>query len=170
MALTAPIPFDSPVLETERNPRTGREESTAFMARAWYEYFRQEKDRLNASPERLNQIISVTGQSASIGTTSIISAPDAGFYRVSVYARITTAGTDSSGLIVTISWTDGGVSCSRASAEITGNTTADTLDPPFSVFLRSDDALAIAYATTYASAGVTDMQYRLDVVLEQLPK
>jgi len=31
-----------------------------------------------------------------------------------------------------------------------------------------DDATTMTYATTYASVGATTMQYRLDVVCEQL--
>jgi hypothetical protein len=169
MALTAPIPRTSPLLETDRDPRTGQERTTGFISDAWYEYLRQSHDRINAGPERLNQVTSKTAQTASIGTTSIVAAPSAGYYRVSVYARITTAASTSSSLIVTISWTDGGVSCTRACTAITGNTTANTPDPPFSVFLHSDAVLAISYATTYASVGGTPMAYRVDVALELLP-
>jgi len=168
MAFTAPLPFTSPVLATERDHKTDQDVSSPFISVSWREYLLEQRRRINAGPERLT-IISKTAQSASIGTTSLLASPSAGLYRVSVYARITRAASTSSSLIVTISWTEGGVSCSRPLTALTGNTTATTPDPPFTVVLRSDVTVPISYATTYVTSGATSMQYRLDVAVEELP-
>jgi len=49
---------------------------------------------------------------------------------------------------------------------MTGNTTATVGSLTFLV--RVDKATAITYATTYVSVGATAMQYRLDVLCEQV--
>ena len=49
---------------------------------------------------------------------------------------------------------------------MTGNTLATTTS--LSAIISVDDATTITYATTYASVGATTMQYRLDVVCEQV--
>ena len=46
------------------------------------------------------------------------------------------------------------------------NTTAKVLTGSW--VLRVDQTTTITYATTYASVGATPMQYRLDVVVEQV--
>ena len=122
-------------------------------------------DRINRTPEVL-QTVTVTGQSASIATTtiSVLSLPQ-GVYRLSAAARVTTAATTSSSLLVTFGWTQA-VACTAASAAVTGNTTATTVS--FAVVVRADEASNLQYATTYASSGGTAMVYRLDVAVEQL--
>lgn len=112
-------------------------------------------------------IVSVTGQSASIGATAI--NPDtlaAGLYRVTFYARVTTPASVSSSLSVSFGWTENGVSCSASSAPATGNTTS-TADSN-TILVRSDGSTLLTFSTTYASVGGTPMQYRLDVVAERI--
>jgi hypothetical protein len=122
-------------------------------------------DRINRTPEVM-QTVTVTEQSASIGATtiSVLSLPQ-GVYRLSAAARVTTAATTSSSLLVTFGWTQA-VACTAASAAVTGNTTATTIS--FAVVVRADEASNLQYATTYASSGGTAMVYRLDVSVEQL--
>ena len=70
--------------------------------------------------------VSLTAQGASIGVTAIpTSSLASGLYRVSYYCRITTAAGVSSSLIVTFSFTDGGVACSFASAALTDRVDAE---------------------------------------------
>jgi hypothetical protein len=122
-------------------------------------------DRINRTPEVM-QTVTVTEQSASIGATtiSVLSLPQ-GVYRLSAAARVTTAATTSSSLLVTFGWTQA-VACTAASAAVTGTTTATTIS--FAVVVRADEASNLQYATTYASSGGTAMVYRLDVSVEQL--
>jgi hypothetical protein len=120
---------------------------------------------VDASPARL-KTVPLTQQSASIGTTTIpTGALGGGLYRVSWYARITTPGSVSSSLTITIGWTEG-VTLSASGAAMTGNTTGTVQSG--SMLIRIDGSSPITYSTVYASAGATAMQYRLDVVLEQV--
>ena len=122
-------------------------------------------DRLNRTPE-IVQTVSLTGQTASLSTTTIsVLSLAPGVYRLTAAARITTAATTSSALTLTFGWTQA-VACTASSAAITGNTTATT--GSFVVVVRADEATALTYATTYASSGGTAMVYRLDVAVEQL--
>lgn len=122
-------------------------------------------DRVNAGPQILASATATT-QAASIATTNFaILSVQPGVYRLSMAARITQAATTSSSLIVTFGWTSA-VACTTSSAALTGNTTATVGSMTFLV--RVDAATAITYATTYASAGATAMQYRLDVLCEQV--
>ena len=122
-------------------------------------------DRLNRTPE-IVQTVSLTGQTASLSTTTIsVLSLAPGVYRLTAAARITTAATTSSSLTLTFGWTQT-VACTASSTAVTGNTTATTVS--FSVVARADQATALTYATTYVSSGGTAMVYRLDVAVEQL--
>jgi hypothetical protein len=132
----------------------------------WLMYFSRMPATLYAIPSRLNAV-ALGGQGASITATSF--SPGvlaAGLYRVSYYVRVTTAAGVSSGLIVTFGWTDGGIACSLASADMTGNTTATNQSG--SSIIRIDKGSSITYATTYASNAAGVMRYQLDVVLEKV--
>ena len=168
MAKTAPIPSDSVLVETQLDPQSGREVPTGIISNAWYEYFLQAQDRLNAGADTLTTVFdSVINQSAAIPTTSIpLTTLSVGLYRVSTYARITQAASTSSSLTVTLGWEDGTVACTSSGSALTGNTTATTGSQ--SVVIRSDADGSVTYATAYSSSGGTAMQYRLDIVLEQL--
>jgi|TARA_R110001583_G_scaffold35623_6_gene118362 hypothetical protein len=142
---------------------------TGVIVDAWYQYFLQARDRLNANPHILGTVFdSVTGQSAAIGTTSIpLPTLGTGLYRVSTYARITQAASTSSSLTVTLGWTDGTVACTQSGSAMTGNTTATTQSG--SLMIRNDNLSPLTYSTAYASSGGTVMQYRLDIAVEQIP-
>jgi len=123
-------------------------------------------DRLNGTPQTLDTVQAST-QAASISATNFeILSVLPGVYRLSMGARISRAATTSSSLTVTFGWTSGGVSCTTSSTAMTGNTTATV--GSLTILVRVDEATAITYATTYASAGGTTMQYSLDVSCEQL--
>jgi hypothetical protein len=153
---SAPFPAKDPIAQ----PRTG------LVTDPWIEWLTALIGDVDASPARL-QTVTLTLQGASIGTTSIpFGALDTGLYRVSYYARITRAATTSSSLTVTLGWTEGGISLTSAGAAMTGNTTGTVQSG--TLLIRIDAASPVSYATTYASVGATSMQYRLDVLLEQL--
>jgi hypothetical protein len=122
-------------------------------------------DRVDLTPV-LSASVTATAQVASVTATNfplITVLP--GLYRLSMAARVTTAATTSSSLIVTFGWTQA-VACTTASTAMTGNTTATT--STLSVLVRVDKDSAITYATTYVSVGATPMAYRLDVTCEQV--
>jgi hypothetical protein len=122
-------------------------------------------DRLNTTPNRVASADAST-QAASITTTAFaITSVLPGLYRLSMAARITRAASTSSSLTITFGWTQA-VACTVSSTAMTGNTTATT--GTFSALVRVDQDSSITYATTYASSGATTMQYRVDVICEQL--
>jgi len=124
---------------------------------------------VDASPARL-QVTSVTGQTASISTTPIVTGSLAtGLYRVTWYARVTTpatTGAATSSLTVTAGWTDGGVTCTYSGAAMTGNTTGTVQSQ--TLMVNVDAATPVTYATTYASNTAGQMVYKLSLVLEQV--
>lgn len=108
--------------------------------------------------------IALTGQTASIGATTIYTAPAVGSYRASVYQLCTKAGSGGT-LDTTISWVDDTQAQSSTPAsqvDLTGLGNGGT----GSVFIRST-ATAIKYATTLAS-GAGAPEYGLWMSLEKL--
>ena len=124
---------------------------------------------VDAAPSGFAPVV-VTGKNAAIGTTAIpTEVLDAGLYRVTWYARITTAattGAQTSSLTVTVAWTDLTVSQSFSGAAITGN--AVTTNQSETKLLYVDAATPISYSTAYASDTASQMQYRLSVYLERV--
>jgi hypothetical protein len=132
------------------------------VMRYWFIALASRLDRtpvLSASATATTQVASITPTSFSLASVL------PGLYRLSMAARVTTAATTSSSLIVTFGWTQA-VACTTSSVAMTGNTTATT--STLSVLVRVDQNSAITYATTYASVGATPMAYRLDVTCEQV--
>ena len=175
MSKLSPIPVTSAVITTEINPTSGGDLQTGVVSSPWFEYFLQMQDRSEKSAYAVSrEFDALTDQTAAIAATSLtISTPTGlttklskGLYRVSTYARITQAASTSSSLTVTLGWTDGTVACTSSGSALTGNTTATTGSQ--SVVIRSDADGSVTYATAYSSSGATAMQYRLDIVLEQL--
>ena len=135
-------------------------------SRSFIAWLTQLTDTVASAPLQL-QTLSLTGQTAALGTTPILTATVAdGLYRVTWAARVTTVAVTSSSLTVTLSWTDGGVACSQAFAAMTGNTTATVGSG--TVLVRSDTASPISIATAYASNGAAEMAYSLHGVVEQV--
>jgi hypothetical protein len=78
---------------------------------------------------------------------------------------VTRAGSVSSSLQFTLSWTDGAVAQSASGAAETGNVT--TTKQMGTMPIRVDASTPISYSTTYADGGgAVSMQYSLDVILE----
>ena len=175
MAKVAPLPVTSPVITTEIDPTSGGDLQTGLVSSTWIEYFLQMQDRAENSAHAVAKVFdTLTDQSAAIAATSLtISTPTGlttklskGLYRVSTYARITQAASTSSSLTVTLRWTDGTVACTSSGSALTGNTTATT--GSLNLMIRSDADASVTYETAYSSSGATAMQYRLDLVMEQV--
>jgi hypothetical protein len=155
MANSPPIPSRDAVVD-----------KTGLITRTWQVYFRNLRTDIDNAPASLNQE-TLTGQSASIATTAVPSdVLTAGLYRVSWYARVTTAATTSSSLTVTIGWTEQSVPLTVSGVAMTGNTTTTVQNA--TQVVQIDGGTSITYATTYASSGATAMVYALTVLLEQL--
>lgn len=136
------------------------------LSDSWQFWIERVAASLHAIPSIL-RVVALEEQNASIAAMDL---PDrvlpAGVYRISYYARITTAAGVSSSLTVTFAWTDGGVAQTYSGAAINGNTT--TSYQSGSIVIRTDEGADVTYATTYASNAAGVMQYSLDVFIEQV--
>ena len=175
MAKLSPIPAASSMMAREIDPTSGGDLQTGLVSSTWFEYFLQMQDRVQTGSYAVGGLFdTLTDQSAAIAATSLtISTPTGlttklskGLYRVSTYARITQAASTSSSLTVTLGWTDGTVACTSSGSALTGNTTATT--GSLDLMIRSDADASVTYETAYSSSGATAMQYRLDLVMEQV--
>lgn len=110
--------------------------------------------------------VALTDQAASIGTTALIPAAQAGRYRVSWYVRVTQAAAVSSDFTVTITSTDGTIPVSQSGATEAGNTTATVQSG--SVIVRADSGSPVSYAVAYNSVGAPAMAFAIDVVVESI--
>lgn len=118
------------------------------------------------SSARVLATIRLTLQSASIGST-VITLPTlaAGTYRLTYYARITTAASVSSSLTVGFGWTESTAAQAVTATPITGNTVTTVDSGSFTMDV--DQATSLTYSTTWAPVG-TPGAYRLTVIAEQL--
>ena len=150
-----PPPYYTPPLQ-------GRPE---LISSPWFRYFSNQATQLTTAAQAI-ATKGLAAQAASISATPLLVTSFSGLFRVTYYLRITQAATVSSSVTVTIGFTETAVPLTKTFPAVTGNTTT-TIDSQ-TWLLRSDAAAPITYAITYASVGATAMQYRIDVVVEQL--
>jgi hypothetical protein len=153
----APHPYRTPIVGV-----VGK-----LVDHVWSDWFRAVADAITSTAQKI-AFVEKTSQTAAIASTDI-PAPTltAGLYKISWYARITTAAGVSSSLTPSFTYVDGGVSCTVSGAAMTGNTTATVQSG--TALIRNDNGTAIQYATAYASNPANAMAYRLDVRLERVP-
>lgn len=130
----------------------------------WFRWFYAIWSRIRSNVQQVGTAIHKTAQNAAIVTATAYTVTQTGDYRVSWYARVTTADGVSSSVAVTIGWREGGSTCSKTFAALTGDsiTTADGNQ----LLVRADGGTVITYATSYASNTPSKMQYELDVTVE----
>lgn len=159
MPINLPTP---PGSQDVLDAQTGRK-----MDSVWYRWIISLVTRLQLAPF-VQKSVELTAQNASIGTTPIPRpTTTSGYYRANWYVRVTTpatTGAATSSILVTISWTEGGIALSKASTAQTGNTTS-TYDQGVLVF-KADQNTPINYATTYASNTANQMKYEVSILLE----
>lgn len=110
-----------------------------------------------------------TAQTADIGTTTLITTPVAGRYRVSAYIIVTTVGTTSTLPKVTLAWNDAD-NGQPQTFDITP-TTGGNLLTTFEfgdAFISVGASASLTFSTSgYASTG-TPMQFALHLTVEKL--
>lgn len=130
-----------------REPMTDR---SGIVRDPWRIWFRNLLVTQQAQPVVTTPPVSLVGTSASVTTRAFNTGTlSTGSYRFSYYMTCATVAGLSSGLIVTASWTDHGVAQSRASANMTGNTTGTNQSEVWPIHI--DASSPISYALTYAS-------------------
>lgn len=141
---------------------------TQMMEQIWVRWFQTLVDLVTGAPIKVGGV-DLTAQAASVPTTALpTTAPlPAGVYRLTSAARITQAATISSTLTLTMGWTDGGVSCAKTFATVSGNTISTTDSQTYSVHV--DAGTPLTYSVAWSSAGATAMRYALSLLVEALP-
>ena len=155
-----------PLYESFAVPETRQDKPfpKLVIGEKWAQYVSGVVTQVNQSPARKAHV-SLSGQVAAIPTTGLpIASVAPGVYRVSYRTRITTPGTISSSLTITISWTEGGIALSQAGAAIIGNTTSSFQFGTFVV--RADANTPISYAAAYVSDVAGSMAFNLDITAE----
>jgi hypothetical protein len=114
-------------------------------------------------PQKYARDIALTGQTASIGTTTIVTPPIAGLWRISYYMHITTAGSGGT-LALNLGWVDP----RGAQAVILGTTASAALDQKVvgTYVVRQAAASNIAFSTTSTLTG--SPQYAVYISAERL--
>jgi hypothetical protein len=112
-----------------------------------------------------------TAQTADIGTTSLITSPTAGRYRVSAYIIVTTVDGASSTLpSIVLTWNDadnGAAQTLALTPTNAGNTT--TTYEYNDAFVSLDVSAPLAFSTTgYASGTPATMQFAIHITVEKL--
>ena len=128
------------------------------------------KANLSTTPQIVASI-NLTAQTANIGTTTLYAVPSAGFYRVSIYITVTSAGTTSTMPSTTITYTDGNAGTNSHSTTTTATSSGNSVTTTFAqttYVLYAKASTNIQYATgSYASTG-SAMQYALRIRVEAL--
>lgn len=152
-----PIPAQDPLVQRQ-----------VYMGDRWIRWISQLVAKLESSVLSISPAVHRTAVNAAISTTTLFTPTQAGDYRVSWYAQITTPAGVSSSVEVVIGWKSSGVACSRTfnPASLTGNTTASADGD--AITIRPDAAQPVTYATNYASNPASAMAHLLDVVAESL--
>lgn len=129
----------------------------------WFRWLYQVWLRVKGATQMV-KAIALTGQTATITTTTAYSVAQTGVYRVSYAIRVTTPAATTSAATVSISWRDSGVLQVQSGAAMTGNTTTTQQNDSF--FVRADSGASITYSVSYASNPAAAMVYKVDVVTE----
>ena len=149
-----PIPSDQEI--TER----GGPITTYFRLR-WQELI----DSFTQVPTKTDTG-TVSGLTAALATTTLLTTTQGGVYEVGYYIRKTVAGGVSSSLTVTIGWTENAIALTRVFTALTLDSTvanqSDTI--PILVDANADITLAVAYASDVAAT----MTWRYRAVVKQL--
>lgn len=151
-----PLNAREPMVDADRRP------SKTFLDLWTHVSARQE-----ASAARVGSATTQPGLSAAVSTTALeLGALSAGYYRVSVYVRVTTAATVSSSITPTIAHTDNGIACSQAGDALTANSVSVPKSWTFVVY--ADASSPISYSVAYASVGATAAVYKVTIVVEEV--
>lgn len=146
-----------------REPIVGEGNLVADRWRIWLRNLRQD---VNTQSARLAAVV-LDGQSASIGTTAF-STPTlpSGQYRVSVFGHVTTVGSVTSSLILSVLFTHKTIACNFPTTALTTNLTTSVVSQTFDFSI--DGGSPISYAATYAANAAASMVFSAAWILESL--
>lgn len=161
------LPLQDPIARPRRAGFENRPDPLeGQVTDSWQQVFTALSTTVSQQPTLITKV-SLTGQGAAIAATDLSGGSQStGLFRITYYARITTAAGVSSSLTVTIGWTETGSALTLSGTAMTGNTTTTTQSG--TVMVYADSATPITYATAYASNAAGVMRYRLSVILENI--
>lgn len=156
-------PYTNLLEKIRRDPETGKIQRLGLIDDDWLQFLLDEKERVDLTPQQVGKA-KLTDQEATIDPTAIV-LPSGGLYRVSFYTRITRASSGTSSLTLGFNFPEGGNQGFVYPSLITNTTFTIQSD----TFLFRTDGLVVTFNAAYVSTGVTRMQFRLDVIVEQMP-
>lgn len=140
---------------------------TGWLEERWQQWFVQLSGLVNAAIVKPGSVSVQPGVGAVLATAIPLNSNMLGtIYRLNYSVQTTQAATINSNFQLTISWTSFGVVQSVALPAIVNGTPTDQQSG--NLVMQVDPNTEITYAVDYASAGVTPMQYALDLTLERL--
>lgn len=142
------------------------EPTTGLFAQPLLTWFRDLLGAVNATPQTVTGgSISLTGQTAAIGTTPIPTGTLVeGRYSLAWYLQVVTPAGVTSDAQVTVSWTRHGVTQTYVGALKNGNATT-TNEPNGPPLIHIDAGTPVSYAVAYNSNPAAAMVYDLDLEL-----
>ena len=164
MSVLESPPYTTPPVEAVDRQAQTRLPRLQFEKK-WIDWLNVLNEAVDEKPTRKAKV-RLVGQTASLGLTPLpLSSVGPGVWRFNYTTRITTPAGVSSSLIVEVTWTEGGIVQTRASAALTGNLTTTVLGETFPI--RVDANTPISYSTTFVSTPAGGA-YSLDVAGEEL--
>ena len=169
-ALGAPLPVETPLVRGPdiavlaallKNPNAAKDLQAYLITEPWATYLSQFTTSFGSIAQRVASA-TLLNQSASIALTTLPTQGSTGVYRFWYEADIISPGATSS-LIVTVTFTQRGITKSFSGAAMTGNLTTTIQSNTW--ILPVDANTPVQYSTTYASTGAP-MTYGLTLGLE----
>lgn len=158
MARPEPIPGDSVVSVAETFQK-----SKWTVSDKWYDWLLNLATIVYQCARKL-ATVSLDDQSGSIGATVLLAGSRGARFTVSVFLIIQQQATTSSSISVAIGATVQGVAYTLSTTPVVNGAAGAAWSQTF--LAENDEAVALAFATTYASVGATPLKYRLRIVVE----
>ena len=146
-----------------RDPLVGPQGLITDPWRIWLRNLHQE---VGTNPARV-AIVTLDAQTGSLATTPYKTASlGPGLYRVNVFTHVTTVGSVSSSLSVTIGFTHKTVACTFQSIALVTNLTTSVQTNVWTFAI--DASTPVTYASSYAANAAASMAYSFVAVLESV--
>lgn len=152
---------------TAQDPKDDDKLPFLIIAQKWLKWVGELVSAINLTAQRRGTVRFPVGSAGNVALTPFaLASVGAGTWRLTYHYRVSRPGTVSSGLQISVTYTNGGVVITRSSTNETGNLTTSVQSG--TIPFRTDANTAISYTVTYATAGATPMQYEGDLILESL--
>lgn len=164
--VSAPMPVHDAIAEPRNHliPPNKKDPKEGLCTDVWRKWLQSIVGEVQSSSVVTDSVV-VSNQQGAVESGLLAVVLNSGFYRVSVYVRVSSPASVSSSISVTLRWLDGGVACSYTPSAEIGNTTSAVNQYTWAGPV--DAGTQITYDVNYASVG-SFMQYNLRLVLEKV--